>query len=108
MAMHGVSLMNSGYGKYAYPPDRTGDPRVKAYVDDQEALRLNFLEQLRQSEQVKNFTSDEQVWTNFEYIEVFDLMAQFPCNRFPLNFVSVKIAHCDRLFASPRFNVVSA
>ena len=24
MAMHGVALMNAGYGKYAYPPDRTG------------------------------------------------------------------------------------
>ena len=23
MAMHGVSLMNAGYGKYAYPPDRS-------------------------------------------------------------------------------------
>ena len=23
MAMHGVALMNAGYGKYAYPPDRT-------------------------------------------------------------------------------------
>ena len=36
MAMHGVALMNAGYGKYAYPPDRTSDPRVKAYVDHQE------------------------------------------------------------------------
>ena len=30
MAMHGVALMNAGYGKYAYPPDRTSDPRVKS------------------------------------------------------------------------------
>src|SRR5918996_446 len=85
MAMHGVSLMNAGYGKYKYPPDRTGDPRVKAYVDHQEALRIKLLEQLRQSEQFKDYTSDEQVWTNYEYIEVFDQMAQFLCNRYPLN-----------------------
>src|SRR5262245_52973039 len=39
MAMHGVALMNAGYGKYAYPPDRTSDPRVKAYVDHQEQVR---------------------------------------------------------------------
>jgi hypothetical protein len=46
MAMHGVSLINSGYGRYTYPPDRTRDSRVKAYVDDQEALRIKFREQL--------------------------------------------------------------
>jgi hypothetical protein len=84
MAMHGVALMNAGYGKYAYPPDRTGDPRVKAYVDDQEQLRFKLLEQLRQSE-FKDFSSEEQIWTNYEYMEVFDQLAQFVCNRYPLN-----------------------
>ena len=85
MAMHGVALMNAGYGKYAYPPDRTSDPRVKAYVDHQEQLRVELLEQLRQSEQFGTFASDEQVWTNYEYMEVFDQLAQFVCNRYPLN-----------------------
>jgi Protein of unknown function (DUF3891) len=77
--------MNAGYGKYSYPPDRTSDPRVKAYVEHQEQLRLKLLEQLRDTEQFKDFTSDEQVWTNYEYIEVFDQLAQFLCNRYPLN-----------------------
>jgi hypothetical protein len=85
MAMHGVALMNAGYGKYAYPPDRTSDPRVKAYVTNQEELRQGFLRELRQSEEFKDFTSDEQVWTNYEYMEVFDQLAQFLCNRYPLN-----------------------
>lgn len=85
MAMHGVALMNAGYGKYSYPPDRTSDPRVKAYVEDQEQLRLELLEQLRKSDQFGAFSSDEQVWTNYEYMEVFDQLAQFLCNRYPLN-----------------------
>jgi hypothetical protein len=85
MAMHGVALMNAGYGKYSYPPDRTSDPRVKAYVEHQEQLRLNLLDQLRESDQFKEFSSDEQVWTNYEYMEVFDQFAQFLCNRYPLN-----------------------
>lgn len=85
MAMHGVALMNAGYGKYSYPPDRTADPRVKSYVDNQEQLRLELLEQLRQSDQFKAFSSEEQVWTNYEYMEVFDQLAQFLCNRYPLN-----------------------
>jgi hypothetical protein len=85
MAMHGVALMNAGYGKYNYPPDRTSDPRVKAYVEHQEQLRLKLLDQLRETDQFREFTSDEQVWTNYEYIEVFDQLAQFLCNRYPLN-----------------------
>jgi hypothetical protein len=97
MAMHGVALMNAGYGKYAYPPDRTSDPRVKAYVDDQEELRLKLLEQLRQSERFKSFSSDEQVWTNYEYMEVFDQLAQFVCNRYPLNSKARKLGPSNTL-----------
>ncbi|HEY7556505.1 MAG TPA: DUF3891 family protein [Candidatus Binatia bacterium] len=97
MAMHGVALMNAGYGKYAYPPDRTSDPRVKAYVDDQEAVRLKLLAQLRQSEQFKKYTSDEHVWTNYEYMEVFDQLAQFICNRYPLNSKARKLGPTNTL-----------
>jgi hypothetical protein len=97
MAMHGVALMNAGYGKYAYPPDRTSDPRVKAYVDHQEQLRVKLLEQLRQSEQFTSFTSDEQIWTNYEYMEVFDQLAQFVCNRYPLNSKARKLGPTNTL-----------
>jgi hypothetical protein len=97
MAMHGVALMNAGYGKYAYPPDRTADPRVKAYVDHQEQLRMKLLEQLRQSEQFEGYTSDEQVWTNYEYMEVFDQLAQFVCNRYPLNSKARKLGPSNTL-----------
>ena len=61
MAMHGVALMNAGYGKYTYPPDSTADARVKAYVDYQEDLRLKLLAQLRQSAEFRNHCSEEQV-----------------------------------------------
>ena len=97
MAMHGVALMNAGYGKYAYPPDRTSDPRVKAYVDHQEDLRLKLLDELRQSEQFKQHCSDEQIWTNYEYMEVFDQLAQFVCNRYPLNSKARKLGPTDSL-----------
>lgn len=85
MSMHGVALMNAGYGKYSYPPDRSADPRVKAYIENQEELRLKLLQELRRSDAFEKFTSDEQVWTNYEYMEVFDQLAQFVCNRYPLN-----------------------
>jgi Protein of unknown function (DUF3891) len=97
MAMHGVALMNAGYGKYAYPPDRTSDPRVKAYVDHQDALRLKILRELRQSEQYKPYCSEEQVWTNYEYMEIFDVLAQFVCNRYPLNSQARKLGPTNTL-----------
>ena len=56
-----------------------------AYVEDQDQLRLKLLGELRQSESFKQYCSDEQIWTNYEYIEVFDQLAQYVCNRYPLN-----------------------
>jgi hypothetical protein len=97
MAMHGVALMNAGYGKYTYPPDRTADPRVKAYVDHQEDLRMKLLAQLRQSAEFRNHCSEEQVWTNYEYMEVFDQLAQFVCNRYPLNSKARKLGPSNTL-----------
>jgi hypothetical protein len=97
MAMHGVALMNAGYGKYAYPPDRTSDPRVKAYCDHQDALRLKIQNELRQSEQYKEYCADEHVWTNYEYMEVFDVLAQYVCNRYPLNSQARKLGPTNTL-----------
>ena len=48
------------------------------------ALRVKLVEELRQSE-FKDYASEEQIWTNYEYMEVFDQLAQFVCNRYPLN-----------------------
>ena len=46
---------------------------------------MRLLDRVRQSEQFKSHCSDEQIWTNYEYMEVFDQLAQFVCNRYPLN-----------------------
>lgn len=85
ICMHGVALMNAGYGRYTYPPDRSSDPRVKEYIRDQEEVRHNLLKRLRTSDKFRDHSADEQVWTNYELIEVFDQFAQFLCNRYPLN-----------------------
>src|SRR5439155_19642941 len=53
MAMHGVALMNAGYGRCAYPPDPSADPRVKAYIDHQEHLRHKLVDQGRESAQLR-------------------------------------------------------
>lgn len=83
--LHGIGLMNAGYGRIAYPPDRSADPRVQEYIRHQEGLKVKLFEQLRASEEFRGFSADEQVWANYELVEVFDQFAQFLCNRYPLN-----------------------
>ncbi len=84
--MHGVALLNSGYGRFTYPPDRSkGNPLVQEYIRDQEALRLKLVGQLRQSEELREFSTEEHIWMNFKLMETFDLFGQFICNRYPFN-----------------------
>ena len=83
--MHGVGLMNGGYGRFTYPPDRMGNPLVKEYVDDQEKLRVKLLDELRGSEEFREFVAEEKLWANYELMTIFDQLGQFICNRYPLN-----------------------
>ncbi|MBI4528750.1 MAG: DUF3891 family protein [Deltaproteobacteria bacterium] len=83
--MHGVGLMNAGYGRYTHPPDRSGDPRVKEYIRHQETLKSKLLDELGQRDIVREFATEDHVWLNFKLIEIFDHMAQFICNRYPFN-----------------------
>ena len=83
--MHGVVLMNSGYVRFTYQLDRTANPLVKEYVRDQEELRVKLLNELRQSEDFREFLTEDKIWENYELMTIFDQMAQFICNRYPLN-----------------------
>jgi hypothetical protein len=83
--MHAIGLCNRGYGLLAYMPDRMVDPSVQEFVREQEALRAQLLDELRRSDEYREFATDERIWTNFKLMEIFDLFAQFICNRYPFN-----------------------
>jgi hypothetical protein len=70
---------------------------VKAYCDHQDALSLKLQNELQQSEQYKQYCTDEQLWTHYEYMEVFDRLAQFVCNRYPLNSKARKLGPMNSL-----------
>lgn len=97
ISLHGVGLMNAGYGRLAYPPDRSTDPRVQEYISHQDALKVKLLEHLRRSEEYREFATDEHVWMNYELIEVFDQFAQFLCNRYPLNSTARRLGPSNTL-----------
>ena len=85
VSMHGCGLLSKGMGLLPNMPDLSSDPDVRQFLDEQEEFRNQLLQEARRSEALREFTTDEQIWTNFKLMEVFDQMAQFVCNRYPFN-----------------------
>ena len=86
VSMHGDGLVTKGMGLLDYMPDWSAvDPRFKAFVDGQHEIRAGILNDLRQMDDFKEFSTDEYLWTNYKYLEVFDQLGQFICNRYPFN-----------------------
>lgn len=83
--IHGIGLFNAGYGLLDCVQDRTSDPLVQGYIGHQDGIRTKLLEELRHSEKYHEYSTDEHIWTNYKLMEVFDSLAQFICNRYPLN-----------------------
>ncbi|MBI3077549.1 MAG: DUF3891 family protein [Deltaproteobacteria bacterium] len=85
--MHNVGLVNHGYGRVLSLATSSVrmDELGQEFVREHEALRVKLLDELRQSEQYRDITSDEHTWTNYKLMEVFDRLAQFICNRYPFN-----------------------
>jgi hypothetical protein len=85
VSMHGEGLLTQGKGLLPYMPDYTGDAGVQEYLKQQAAFRGDLLERMRAADEWKEFSSEEHLWTNFKYMEVFDQLAQYVCNRYPFN-----------------------
>lgn len=85
VSMHGDGLLTQGMGLLPYMPDQSTKPDVKAFLDEQKAFRANLVTELKELEQYRDFADEESLWTNFKYMEVFDQLGQFICNRYPLN-----------------------
>ena len=86
VSMHGDGLVTKGMGLLKYMPDWSqADPKAKAFVDEQHALRARLLAEMRADPELAGVTTDEHLWTNYKYMEVFDQIGQFICNRYPFN-----------------------
>jgi hypothetical protein len=99
--MHAEGLCTQGKGLLPYMPDYTPDPAVRDFLGRQEALDRQLLDELRRSEQYRELATDEQIWTNFKLIEVFDQLAQFVCNRYPFNSTVRRNGPTNRLSDTP-------
>lgn len=101
VSMHGEGLLTQGMGILPYMPDYTVFPNVQEFIREQKAFRANLLDELRDSQAYKPETSEEHLWTNFKYMEVFDQLAQFVCNRYPFNSTERKNGPSNRLSETP-------
>ncbi len=72
-------------GLLSYMPDYTGDTEVRKFIREQKTLRARLLKGLRKSNEYREVSTDDHLWINFKLMEVFDQMAQFICNRYPMN-----------------------
>jgi len=85
VSMHGEGLLTRGMGLLPSMPDYTGDTAVQKFIAQQKELRAGWLPTLQKNQTLAAWTTETQLWTNFNLVEVFDQFAQFVCNRYPLN-----------------------
>ena len=80
-----MGLLTQGRGLLSYMPDYTVYPEVKQFLGEQESYPGGADATVESSKEYRDFVSDEQLWTNFKLMEVYDQMGQFVCNRYPFN-----------------------
>ena len=85
VSLHSDGLLTQGRGLLPYMPDYTVYPEVKEFLAEQENYRAELMKRLKSSKEYCDFISNEQLWTNFKLMEVYDQMGQFVCNRYPFN-----------------------
>ena len=85
VSLHSDGLLTQGRGLLPYMPDYKVYPEVQEFLREQESYRNGLMQQLKSSPEYHDHLSEEQIWTNFKLMEVYDQMGQFVCNRYPFN-----------------------
>lgn len=85
VSLHSDGLLTQGRGLLPYMPDYKVYPEVQEFLREQESYRDALMQRLKTAPEYRGHLSDEQIWTNFKLMEVYDQMGQFVCNRYPFN-----------------------
>jgi hypothetical protein len=83
--MHGVGLVTQGFGLLARLPDSSWSARVQSFAGTQAKIREEILAELSTSSEFQSHIEEGKLWTNYKLMEIFDQVAQYLCNRYPLN-----------------------
>jgi len=101
VSLHSDGLLTQGRGLLPYMPDYKIYPEVQEFLAEQEKYRAELLKQLKNSDEYRGFVSDEQIWTDFKLMEIYDQMGQFVCNRYPFNNTARKNGPSDTMSNVP-------
>lgn len=82
---HLTGLITAGNGAFTFRQDVSEHPIAKPYLAEQRMLKQQLIEQLRQSEEFQTYAGPGSIEANCQIVEVCDALAQFLCNRYPLN-----------------------
>ena len=85
VSMHGEGLVSKGMGLLPYMPDYSVYPNIQAFIREQKDYRAKLIGELHKLPEYSPYLSDDCLWTNFKYMQAFDQLAQFVCNRYPFN-----------------------
>lgn len=83
--IHLTGIITAGNGVFSFRKDLSEHPIAKAYLEDQRRVKGELLERIRRSPEFRDCGFDAQIDENAKVIEFLDALAQFLCNRFPLN-----------------------
>jgi len=101
VSMHGEGLLTQGMGLLPYMPDYKVDADVREFIAGQKEFREKLLPAMRANGEWKELSTEEQLWTNFKYMEAFDQLAQYVCNRYPFNNTERKNGPSNQLSNTP-------
>lgn len=101
VSMHSEGLLAQGLGLLPYMPDYTVYSNVQEFIREQKAYRTKLLDEIRNLPDYKSDITEERLWTNFKYMEAFDQLAQFVCNRYPFNSKERKNGPTNELSKTP-------
>jgi hypothetical protein len=83
--VHLTGIITAGNGAYSFRKDLSENPIAKAYLQNQREVKEALVAAIRRSPEFRGFSSDAQLEDNAKLVEVFDALAQFLCNRYPLS-----------------------
>jgi hypothetical protein len=101
VSMHSEGLLSKGLGLLPYMPDYTVYANVREFIREQKDYRAELIDRLRALPEYASDISEAHLWTNFKYMEAFDQLAQFVCNRYPFNSKERKNGPTNELSGTP-------
>jgi hypothetical protein len=82
---HLTGLLTAGNGAFSFRTDVSDHPIASAYLAEQAVVKQGLLERLRQSPEPQGYCGPKEIEANCQVVEVCDALAQFLCNRYPLD-----------------------